>query len=610
MPQNWKTYKLKEICDLIVDCPHSTPKWKDNGITVLRSNNIRNGKLNFNKQSYTDEEHYKQRTKRAIPQKGDLVITREAPMGEVCMLPAGLKCCLGQRMVLVRPSSQVNNSFLLYAIQAREVQDQIMVYEGTGSTVSNLRIPVLESLVIPYPELSEQQAIAEILSSLDDKIEFNLQMNKTLEEMAMTLYKHWFVDFEFPSSGGVDFIEDERRGGNFSSPAEKPEVRGSRNTANYMSLPYNPALKERAKALRKAGNLAEVLFWQQVHRKKFLGLDFDRQKIIGNYIVDFYCANVQVVIEIDGSSHDGKEEYDAARDAYLEGLGLTVIHITDEAVKKDLAETMEDVKNHPAFQAPLRRRGMDSGEESAPLQRRGMDGAEKAPLQGRGSVGGYKSSGGKFIDSELGPIPEGWEVKNMVDIIPVKDGTHDSPKQTENGHYLITSKHIKQNEIDLSKAYKISEADFTKVNKRSKVDEGDILMTMIGTVGVFHLVTNTPNYAIKNIGLFKTSVIPELKHFLFLFFKSDYGNVFIKSQLAGSTQQYLTLKTLRGFPVLYPDTNLVNRFDQLVAQYFQKISNNILENQTLTNLRDTLLPKLISGEVRVKDVERTVAEVL
>ena len=121
-----------------------------------------------------------------------------------------------------------------------------------------------------------------------------------------------------------------------------------------MSLPYNPALKERAKALRKAGNLAEVLFWQQVHRKKFLGLDFDRQKIIGNYIVDFYCANVQAVVEIDGSSHDNKQEYDAARDAYLESLGLTVIHITDDAVLKDLPQTMEDLKNYAVFQVGIK----------------------------------------------------------------------------------------------------------------------------------------------------------------------------------------------------------------------------------------------------------------
>ncbi len=116
-----------------------------------------------------------------------------------------------------------------------------------------------------------------------------------------------------------------------------------------MDLPYNPLLKERARALRKAGNLAEVLFWNQVKNKQFKGYDFDRQKIIGNYIADFYCTNCNVVVEIDGSSHDEKQEYDAARDAYFESLGLTVIHVTDMAVKKDLNGVMEMLMNHPAL---------------------------------------------------------------------------------------------------------------------------------------------------------------------------------------------------------------------------------------------------------------------
>lgn len=119
-----------------------------------------------------------------------------------------------------------------------------------------------------------------------------------------------------------------------------------------MSLPYNSALKERAKALRKAGNLAEVLLWNRLKKKQFLGLDFDRQKIIGNYIVDFYCAEKCTVIEVDGSSHDNKIEYDAQRDAFLTGLGLTVIHISDSNVKNHMEEIIIFLKNHPSLNSP------------------------------------------------------------------------------------------------------------------------------------------------------------------------------------------------------------------------------------------------------------------
>lgn len=122
-----------------------------------------------------------------------------------------------------------------------------------------------------------------------------------------------------------------------------------RNTKNYMSLPYNPALKDRARQLRRAGNLAEVSFWQQVKNKQFLGLDFDRQKIIGNYIVDFYCAEKNVVIEVDGGSHDNKADYDAIRDAFLTGLGMTVIHIRAEEVIDAAAQTVDWLAEQPIF---------------------------------------------------------------------------------------------------------------------------------------------------------------------------------------------------------------------------------------------------------------------
>jgi very-short-patch-repair endonuclease len=123
-----------------------------------------------------------------------------------------------------------------------------------------------------------------------------------------------------------------------------------RNTANYKSLPFNPKLKEYAKNLRKAGNLAEVLFWKEVQKGKFLGLDFDRQKIIGNYIADFYCASAQVVIEIDGSSHTGKEDYDFTRDEFMKSLGLTIIRISDKRVKKEMNAVLEFLKAHDKFE--------------------------------------------------------------------------------------------------------------------------------------------------------------------------------------------------------------------------------------------------------------------
>ena len=121
------------------------------------------------------------------------------------------------------------------------------------------------------------------------------------------------------------------------------------------NLPYNPNLKVLTREKRKAGILSEVLFWRQVRAKQFHNLDFDRQRIIGNYIVDFYVKALGLVVEIDGISHENKVEYDAERQIFLENLGLKVFRTTDGKVKLAILYVMEQLEtfivveygNHP-----------------------------------------------------------------------------------------------------------------------------------------------------------------------------------------------------------------------------------------------------------------------
>ena len=114
----------------------------------------------------------------------------------------------------------------------------------------------------------------------------------------------------------------------------------SERTKKYKLLPFNPKLKQKANELRKSGNLAEVIFWNSVKRKRFLELDFERQKIIGNYIVDFYCPELDLIVEIDGISHDYKGEYDSVRDSYLRDLELYVIRFADSDIKNNFDNVM------------------------------------------------------------------------------------------------------------------------------------------------------------------------------------------------------------------------------------------------------------------------------
>lgn len=186
---------IRELCSVVVDCPHSTPKWTANGKIVIRNNNIKHGRIDFSSPSYTDDEHFAQRIKRAKPQPGDIIITREAPIGDVGMIPENTECCLGQRMVLLRANQSVcDNFYLLYSLQSLYVQHQISWSEGTGTTVSNLRIPHLEQIQIPYLPLEQQAKISSVLRALEEKIENNRRLNDNLQQQAQALFKQWFVD--------------------------------------------------------------------------------------------------------------------------------------------------------------------------------------------------------------------------------------------------------------------------------------------------------------------------------------------------------------------------------------------------------------------------------
>ena len=110
-------------------------------------------------------------------------------------------------------------------------------------------------------------------------------------------------------------------------------------------LPKNKDLLSRSRSLRKGYVLSEVVFWKQVRNKEFHQIDFDRQKIIGNYIGDFYIKSLGVVIEIDGSSHNDKEDYDNKRQMFLESLDLVVYRISDNRIKNDLINVMKELED-------------------------------------------------------------------------------------------------------------------------------------------------------------------------------------------------------------------------------------------------------------------------
>ena len=160
----------------------------------------------------------------------------------------------------------------------------------------------------------------------------------------------------------------------------------------------------------------------------------------------------------------------------------------------------------------------------------------------------------------------------------VRDGTHDTPKPTQNGYKLVTGKHLKNGVIDPTDAYFISETDFKKINERSKVDQWDVLMSMIGTIGEIAVVKEQPDYAIKNIALFKCAGSELKGRWLAYYLNSPIAKGYFIGNQKGSSQQFLSLKQLRNLPILVTDepymqyvVDILSRYDSLIENYQKQI---------------------------------------
>lgn len=170
----------------------------------------------------------------------------------------------------------------------------------------------------------------------------------------------------------------------------------------------------------------------------------------------------------------------------------------------------------------------------------------------------------------------------------VTDGTHDSPKKTETGIKLVTSKNIVGGSLDLTSAYFISELDARNINKRSQVHRNDVLLSMIGTVGEVALIEKEPDFVIKNVGLLKNSDSKKAR-WLYYYLKSPIAQNLIKDRLRGTTQQYIPLGELRNLPILKPNSeeHLQNTIEQL-SSLDKKIQLNTQINQTLEQIAQAL----------------------
>lgn len=187
--------RLDDLCEGVFDCPHTTPTITDEGPYVVRSQDVRTGIFRLDQAAQVSEETYQERIARAEPRFGDILYSREGTyFGLAAEVPSGVRVCLGQRMVLIRPTEKADTRFLRLWLNSPILHRHIMGFRD-GSVAERLNMPTIRGLPVPVVPLSEQRSIAAILGALDDKIELNRRMNETLEAMARAIFKDWFVDF-------------------------------------------------------------------------------------------------------------------------------------------------------------------------------------------------------------------------------------------------------------------------------------------------------------------------------------------------------------------------------------------------------------------------------
>ena len=420
MPNNRKSYKLSEVTTKIGS--GATPRggneaYKKVGISLIRSQNVLDFKFSTDGLAFIDDEQASKLNNVTIAENDVLLNITGDSVARVCKVPKTLlPARVNQHVAIVRANiNLLDANYLKYSLLENTNKSILLTLASAGATRNALTKGMIEDFELKLPPLPEQKAIASILSTIDDKIENNLAINKTLEDMAMALYKHWFVDF--------------------------------------------------------------------------------------------------------------------------------------------------------------------------------------GPFQD-----------GEFVDSKLGPIPKGWEIKRLDEIIEIKRGGSPRPIQD-----FMAEKGLPWLKISDATAsnspFLYSTKEFIKkegLRKTVLIKSGSIILSNSATPGLpifieFDTCVHDGWLHFPKINRFNRYIL----YLLFLDIKEH-----LIQQGNGSVFTNLKTDILKSQLIKLPDINIENDFSNQIAPWFEEIRNNTEENLKLSKLRDTLLPKLISGEVRLKEFREQLENVI
>lgn len=187
----WKEMNLGDVCDLL-DCLHKTPVYANFGYPMIRVTDINNREIDTSKCLLVNKETYNQFLKGYKPKIGDIVFSRVGSFGNSSLVRKNIDFCIGQNTTLIIPK-MINSVFAFYYLISPNARNQIDGLSA-GSTQQTISMKSIREIVFPFPPIQEQIGIANVLSSLDDKIDLLQRQNKTLEQLAETLFRQWFIE--------------------------------------------------------------------------------------------------------------------------------------------------------------------------------------------------------------------------------------------------------------------------------------------------------------------------------------------------------------------------------------------------------------------------------
>ncbi len=253
---------LREAGVSLIDCDHRTPPPSDKGYPYIAIPQLKQGRLDLSDVRRITRGHFVDWTRKANPQADDVILSRRCNPGETAVVPEGLECALGQNLVLLRSdSAKMFPPFLRWLVRGEKWWEQIEKFMNVGAIFSSLRCADIPNFQLRIPPLPEQRAIAAVLGALDDKIELNRRMNETLEALAQSLFKSWFVDATqaaLPKGWRESTIGEEVRVVGGSTPSTtKPEFweGGTHHWATPKNLSNlrSPVLLETERRITDAG---------------------------------------------------------------------------------------------------------------------------------------------------------------------------------------------------------------------------------------------------------------------------------------------------------------------------------------------------------------------